>query len=69
MKTQNERILTHLLNGRSINAMDALNLYGCFRLSARIHNLRETYDIETEHITNGGKTFASYSLNEEYRPL
>ena len=61
--TQNKLVLQHLLNNKSLTPLEALNLYGCFRLSARILELRKKgYDIKTENITKGGKTFAEYSL-------
>ena len=69
MKSQNNQILDHLLKGRSITPIQALQWFGCFRLSARIHNLREEYPIETKHITKDNKTFASYSIREYYSPL
>lgn len=59
--SQNELILEHLKEGKSITAIEALNLFGCFRLSARIHNLRDIgCNIETDSVTIRGKTFASY---------
>jgi hypothetical protein len=39
-QTQNKKILAHLKEHGKIDLMQALNLYGSFRLSARIHNLR-----------------------------
>jgi hypothetical protein len=39
--SQNERILDHLIEKRTINPLQALSLYGCFRLSARIFDLKE----------------------------
>ena len=61
--TQNKLILQHLLYYKSLTPLEALNLYGCFRLSARILELRKKgYDIKTENITKDGKTFAEYSL-------
>ena len=56
--------IRHLLkSGGSITPIQALKWYGCFRLGARIHNLRaEGMDIETERVTEGRKTFARYSL-------
>lgn len=43
--------------------MEALTEYGCFRLAARIHNLRaEGNHIETTYVTEGNKTFAEYAL-------
>ncbi len=40
METQNKQIQQHLESGRTITPLDALNLYGCLRLSARIFELR-----------------------------
>lgn len=41
MKSQNEQILNYLQKGKSLTAMDALRLFGCFRLAARIRNLKD----------------------------
>ena len=61
--TQNMAILAYLQKGKSINPMKALNKFGCFRLSARIHDLREMgYNIETRRITKRDKSFAEYKL-------
>jgi hypothetical protein len=63
MKTQNEQIKAYLNKGKSITPMDALAKFGCFRLSARIKNLRdEGLKIATNYVTKGNKTFASYSV-------
>ena len=40
--TQTETILAHLQSGGSITPIDALRLYGCFRLAARIKDLRDS---------------------------
>ena len=65
MEAQNKAILKHLKAGRKITPIQALNLYGCFRLSARIHNLRaDGHKIDTIPVKKGGKTFASYKLNK-----
>lgn len=71
MKTsQNSKILRHLMKGKTLTPIQALNLFDCFRLSARIKNLRVAgFPIVTDLITKGKKTFASYSLTEDYRPL
>lgn len=54
-----------LLNGRSITQLDALNMFGCFRLAARISNLREEgLDIVTDIVTINDKRIAKYSLNK-----
>ena len=54
-----------LLNGRSITQLDALNMFGCFRLSARIANLRdEGLDIITDMVNVNDKRIAKYYLNK-----
>lgn len=62
--TQCSRILDHLKSGLTITAIEALDLCGCFRLSARIHDLRhkQGVNIITERVTRNGKTFAQYRL-------
>jgi hypothetical protein len=63
--TQNKQILKHLLEGHKITPMEALSLYGCLRLSARIFDLKENgWKIKTENVTKRGKTFAEYSLGK-----
>ena len=62
-QTQKESILRHLQSGKIITPLEALNLYGCYRLSARIRELRdEGYEIKSENVKQGKKTFASYEL-------
>lgn len=39
--TQEQKILHHLIYKGPITPIEALNLYGSFRLGARIHDLRE----------------------------
>jgi hypothetical protein len=52
-----------LLNGYSITQLDALNMFGCFRLSARIANLREEgLDIITDMVNVNDKRIAKYYL-------
>ncbi len=63
METQNKQILELLKSGKSITSIDALNLFGCFRLGARIHDIkREGYLIQTTIVRNEKKNFASYKL-------
>ena len=57
------QIQKDLMSGKSITPLQALNKYGCFRLAAAIHKLRkEGMAIETEYVTQNGKTFAKYFL-------
>lgn len=61
--TQNDLVLEHLIDGKSITPLDALNLYGCFRLGARVNDLRKQgYDIRTEMIKDGRKRYARYFM-------
>lgn len=61
--SQSCQILAHLKSGRSITPIEALELYGCFRLAGRIKDLRDAkFEIETEMVNENGKTFAKYSM-------
>ena len=62
-KTQNEMILAYLKKGKSITPLDALNKFGCFRLAARVSDLRKDgLNIATKFVTKEGKNYASYRL-------
>ena len=63
--SQEQLILKHLQEVGSITPMVALNKYGCFRLSARIFNLREKgYEIKMRrHTTPTKKVVAEYYLD------
>lgn len=64
-ESQCDCIEGHLRKGEAITALDALNLCGCFRLAARIHDLKHKrgLDIVTEKLTtNTGKKVAAYRL-------
>ena len=57
--TQSQAILEHLKAGKTISPIEALNLYGSFRLAARISDLRkEGHNIVTE----GKDQWAVYRL-------
>lgn len=64
MKSQNIEIKNWLETGNSITPIQALNLFGCFRLGARIHDLKNKFglDIKTEIVEQNKKRFAKYSL-------
>lgn len=62
--SQNALIKGWLLNGYSITPMEALNMFGCFRLSARIANLRdEGFEVVTDMVTINDKRVARYYLS------
>ena len=67
MNSQNELILNHLRKGKSITAIQALMEYNCFRLAARIKNLRdEGHKINTVKETlSSKKVIARYTLIKE----
>lgn len=55
----------HLRSGKTITPIEALDLYGCFRLGARIWDLKDQgLDIATEIVNNGRKRYARYSLKQ-----
>lgn len=63
--SQSGQILLHLKAGKTITPLDALKLFGCFRLGARIFDLREHgFNIKSEPLHENGKHFAKYRLIE-----
>ena len=68
LSTQCAQIRAHLESGRGITQADAIDLYGCFRLGARIHDLRqEGLDIVTTTRTAKNRygkrvSFAEYRI-------
>ena len=62
--SQNTQILKYLRPpGRTLTPLKALQLFGCLRLSARIHNLRnEGHPIQMKYETKGAKTYAKYFM-------
>ena len=64
--SQCERILTHLQSGKTINQLQALNLYNCLRLSARIYDLKQAgFDIDSRLVHENGAQYAEYSMRGE----
>jgi hypothetical protein len=61
---QCQQVLSHLQSGKPITALEALRLYGIFRLASRIHDLKkagltiQSRDIQAEN----GKKIAQYYL-------
>lgn len=65
-ETQNKQILDYLKKGHTITPLEALYKFKCFRLSARIFNLKEQgHHIITKNITVRDKRFAEYTLIKE----
>lgn len=68
--TQDAAVLLHLKEHGAINPKQALELIGCFRLSAVIHRLRKLgHKIETKRINKHGRfgkvNFAEYHLKTD----
>jgi hypothetical protein len=62
MKTQKQQIQDYLSKGKTLTPFDALRKFGCFRLAARIADLRnDGLNIATKIVTKKGKSYASYS--------
>jgi uncharacterized protein (UPF0303 family) len=64
-ESQESKILKYLQKGYSLTPLEALEKFNCFRLGARIKNLRDDgHEILTEMIddTKNGKRYASYRL-------
>jgi hypothetical protein len=64
--SQNALIKGWLLNGYSLTQLEALNQFGCFRLAARIADLRDKgLNIVTYMVTlENGKRVARYILKK-----
>jgi len=63
--SQCSNILKHLEEGKSITPIDALNLFGVFRLAARISDIRNAgHEITTKSVKVNNKEFASYFMPE-----
>ena len=66
-ETQRKQIREYLLAGNTITPLEALQIFGAFRLSAHIYVLKYDYDmpIETELVYEDGKRYAKYYLKKE----
>jgi hypothetical protein len=67
VKSQDKMILESLQAGNMLTPLDALKLFGCFRLSARIYSLKKAgHPIRTIILpTLEGKRIALYYLRPE----
>ena len=63
--SQNALIKGWLLNGHSLTQLEALTQFGCFRLAARIADIRyKGLDVVTDMVTlENGKRVARYFVN------
>lgn len=64
-KSQSKRILQYLQSGKSLNPLQALSLFGCFRLGARIWDLKDAgYKVKSKIVKSDNKHFSQYSLEK-----
>lgn len=64
--SKKEKVKQYLLSGNSITGVEALRLFGLYRLSDAIFKLRnEGMKINTEDVKENGVIFARYSLISE----
>jgi hypothetical protein len=62
-KSITSKLESWLMRGYGITPLQALEKWGCMRLSARIEELRKSgYPIVTEMAKKNGKTFARYRM-------
>ena len=61
MTTQRDQILAALKQGDTLTPIDALRRFGCFRLAARINELRDEGVQINTRIT---KSYAEYTIEE-----
>lgn len=64
--SQSNAILEYMQKGNSITGIEALDLFGCFRLPARIADLKKVGHIITSKMIKlaNGKRVAQYTLVE-----
>ena len=68
--TQTQAIYEYLKQGNSITPLDALQKFGCFRLGARIWELKQQgLNIQMDMIRHNGKHFARYFMPKEEKQL
>lgn len=68
--TQNVQILRYLETGKTLTPIDALSLFGSFRLGARIFELRQQgHEIKKVLLRKDGKNFALYFMPTDKKAL
>ena len=61
--SQQRLILAYLKSGEKLTGLKALQLFGCFRLSARIYDLKQSgHVVESRMITERGKKCSEYYI-------
>lgn len=61
--SRSQKLLMHLLKGRTISGTQALNMFGIYRLSGVIKVFRDRgFEIDTKMITRSGRRYGVYRL-------
>jgi hypothetical protein len=64
--SHNGIVLRHLRAGKRITAYEAVQLYGIYRLAARVNDLRKAgHDIKSEDVRDGSRHWAVYWMEAE----
>ena len=63
MENQTKMIKAHLDQGNSITALEALDMFSCFRLASRMHELKESGYPFMKHMVklDNGRSVACYT--------
>ena len=65
-RSQNDRILAHMQEGKSITALEAIDQYNILRLAARINDLRKQGHVIKSEIVRydllSNRWFTEYSM-------
>jgi Helix-turn-helix domain len=66
-ESQRQQILEYLKTGKTLTPLDALELFGCFRLSARIYELKDSgWPIHCDRrSTESGKVVGHYTMVQD----
>lgn len=66
-EAQNLQVLNYLKTGKILTPVEALNMFGCFRLAARIYELKDNgWPIHCERkAVDNGKIVGHYSLTQD----
>jgi len=62
-ESQETQVLNYLQSGKTITQLEALNMFDCMRLSARVHRLKKRgHNIKALIVSENGKRFGKYYL-------
>jgi hypothetical protein len=66
-EAQNQQVLSYLKTGKVLTPIQALDMFGCFRLSARIYELKDKgWPIMCERkAVESGKVVGHYSMTQD----